>query len=257
MQDPHSSPKLPSSSEPPVWPELGAATARPASNGWHWLVDAFGFFKADIGIWIAMSLIYVILMAVISSVPLLSMIAPILAPVFSGGLMMACRRQDVEGKLVFNDLFAGFQQKAGPLSLLGLIFLGLYFLWAVIVGLMGGGAFLQMGGMHAGQDPLVTLQGLGFVVVIGLLLLVPILMAQWFAPGLVALHDVAPWAACKLSLNACFKNSVPFLVFGCVVFPAAMLATLPAMLGWLILLPVLIASVYTSYKDVFQLNNPR
>ncbi|MBK8971007.1 MAG: hypothetical protein IPM37_06415 [Hahellaceae bacterium] len=82
MQDPHSSPKLPSSSEPPVWPELGAATARPASNGWHWLVDAFGFFKADIGIWIAMSLIYVILMAVISSVPLLSMIAPILAPFF-------------------------------------------------------------------------------------------------------------------------------------------------------------------------------
>lgn len=252
MQNPDNFPSDPLSKQTGEWPPLGPVATVPFSQGWQWLVDGFQLFKANPSQWIAMTALYLVLMVALSVIPVLSLVSPILAPVFTGGLMLACRRQDMTGQLDFRDLFAGFQQKAGPLSLLGLIFLGLYLALGLVLALLGGGAFMQMGDMHPGQNPVLALQGVGFVVVLGLLLLVPILMAQWFAPALVALHDVAPWEACKLSLSACFRNSMPFLIYGGVLFLAAIIASVPAMLGWLVLLPVMFASVYVGYKDIFQ-----
>jgi uncharacterized membrane protein len=61
--------------------------------------------------------------------------------------------------------------------------------------------------------------------------------------------DVA--AALKASFFACLKNIVPFLVYGIVGFVLAIVASIPVMLGWLVLGPVFIASVYTAYRDIF------
>jgi len=47
------------------------------------------------------------------------------------------------------------------------------------------------------------------------------------------------------------KNILPFLVYGLVGLALAVVATLPIMLGWLILVPVLISSTYCAYKDIF------
>jgi uncharacterized membrane protein len=80
---------------------------------------------------------------------------------------------------------------------------------------------------------------------------VPLYMALWFSPCLVVFHEAAPMQALAQSFSACLKNVVPFLVYGVVVLVFAFLAAIPLGLGYLILFPVLIASVYTAYRDIF------
>ena len=53
------------------------------------------------------------------------------------------------------------------------------------------------------------------------------------------------------SFRACLKNIVPFLLYGIVFFFLFVLAAIPLGLGFLVVIPVLIASIYTSYRDVF------
>jgi uncharacterized membrane protein len=55
----------------------------------------------------------------------------------------------------------------------------------------------------------------------------------------------------KSSFIACLKNMVPFLLYGVIAFLLAMLASIPFGLGWLVLGPVLAASLYTGYRDIF------
>jgi len=77
-------------------------------------------------------------------------------------------------------------------------------------------------------------------------------MLFWFAPTLVVLHpEVGVMEALGLSFRACLRNVLPFLLYGVVLFVLAIVATIPLMLGWLVLWPVLIGSIYASYKDIF------
>ena len=55
----------------------------------------------------------------------------------------------------------------------------------------------------------------------------------------------------KTSFSACLKNIVPFLVYGLVGMVLAVAASLALMLGWFILAPVWMASMYASYRDIF------
>jgi uncharacterized membrane protein len=88
-------------------------------------------------------------------------------------------------------------------------------------------------------------------VLIYLALLVPVLMALWFAPALASLHQLGAIDALKQSFAGSLKNTVPFLVYGLVLLVLAIVATLPFGLGWLALGPVMAASIYTSYRDIY------
>ena len=57
--------------------------------------------------------------------------------------------------------------------------------------------------------------------------------------------------AMKLSFMGCLKNILPFLIYGIVGFVLMVIATIPFGLGWLILAPVVLATVYVGYKDIF------
>ena len=52
---------------------------------------------------------------------------------------------------------------------------------------------------------------------IGLALSIPVYMAIWFAPSLVALNDFEPVQALKTSFGACLKNIVPYLLYGVIL----------------------------------------
>ena len=94
--------------------------------------------------------------------------------------------------------------------------------------------------------------GAGLGVLAALALLVPLLMAYWFAPALVVLRNMGAIEAMKTSFAASLKNIVPFLIYGAVMFVLFVLATIPLMLGFLVMLPLAFISYYTSYKDVFE-----
>jgi uncharacterized membrane protein len=86
---------------------------------------------------------------------------------------------------------------------------------------------------------------------ISLILAGLLLSAYWFAPALVAMHNVPPAKAMMASLGATFRNVGPFLVFGLVMFFFLLVAMIPFGLGLLVWAPVMIASGYFSYREVF------
>jgi hypothetical protein len=93
--------------------------------------------------------------------------------------------------------------------------------------------------------------------VVGTLVSLPLLMALWYAPLLVYFHDLGPLAAMKSSLLACIKNTLPLLVYGLAILGAMFLAMPFAMalqqydLALWLLAPVVLPSLYVSYKDIY------
>jgi len=82
-------------------------------------------------------------------------------------------------------------------------------------------------------------------------LLLPVVMAIWFAAPLVVFHDHGAIEAMKASFAGCLKNVLPFLWYSVLFMLLAIVASLPLGLGWLVLGPVFGASVYTSYRDIY------
>jgi uncharacterized membrane protein len=97
------------------------------------------------------------------------------------------------------------------------------------------------------EDPLRL--ALGVLVVMALA--IPLLAAYWFAPALAMLHDVPAIPAMKESFAACMRNFVPLLVYGLVMLALLLVAVLPLLLGLIAWAPLMLATVYTSYRSVF------
>ncbi len=78
-----------------------------------------------------------------------------------------------------------------------------------------------------------------------------LMMALQFAPMLIIFNDMAPVPAMKASLRAFLRNMLPLSLYAVLLLPFAFIASLPLMLGWLVLLPVIITSLYAIYRDLF------
>jgi len=183
-------------------------------------------------------------------VPILGQIATyFLSPLFVAGMMLGCRSLENGEGLRFDHLFAGFQKNLGQLLLVGL----LYFVGMIIIMLavfvVFGGALLGMFTGQISSDFSMSTFGLAMLVVMALS--IPLMMAIWFAPILVALNDVSAVAAMKLSFFGCLRNILPFLVYGIVLFILAIIATIPIGLGWLLLMPTLVCATYVAYREIF------
>lgn len=77
------------------------------------------------------------------------------------------------------------------------------------------------------------------------------LIAIWFIPPLVAFHQLSPLAALVTGFTACLRNAGVFAVFGFIMALLHFVAVLPAGLGLIVLLPVVIGALHASYRDVF------
>jgi uncharacterized membrane protein len=205
---------------------------------------------------------------VLAVVPLVGhVIGQLLFPIFAGGLMLGCRAVDRGEPMTVGHLFAGFGTRTGPLFIVGLIYTAVAVGIALVVFgllLMFFGAAMVSNLWHLQdlqdlQDPWAVVSMLGSVglaILVGLLvfllLYLPLVMAVWFAPALVVLRGAAPLEAMRLSFNGCVRNIVPFLLYGVVGVGLSIVATIPLLLGWLVLGPVTIASLYTSYCDIYE-----
>ncbi|HXZ91294.1 MAG TPA: BPSS1780 family membrane protein [Burkholderiales bacterium] len=224
--------------------------AVPAGNGWTWITEAFSLFRQQPVVWILIVIIFVAMSVALSAIPVLGRLAvQLLTPVFTGGIMLGCRAMDEGGEMGVGSLFAGFSVNGGRLALLGLASMAAVAVVLLLVGLVlgMGGALLGFGGNAASVAFTTTL--LAMLIVLALTL--PIYMALWFAPALIALNDLTIGAALAASFRGCLRNVVPFLVYGAVAFVFLILASIPLGLGLLVMIPVLFASVYTAYRDIY------
>jgi uncharacterized membrane protein len=258
------SPGIPVPAAQPV-PESRAVGA---GRGWAWWVEGWRLFTPSWGPWLAISLILCVLVAVgamLGMVPFLGQLASlageVLWPVLIGGLMLGCRAIDRGNPLLVAHLFAGFSQRLKPLATAGAIYTGLL----IVISLLIGGMMVAIFGigilnvLSGETDP--TQSGIAFssavvAVLLGflffLLLLVPLIMAIWFAPALIMLAGVGAIDGLKASFAGCLRNILPFLVYGVVGLALMIVASIPFGLGWLVLAPVAIASLYASYCDIYE-----
>jgi uncharacterized membrane protein len=169
--------------------------------------------------------------------------------------MLAARKVDEGGALEVGDLFAAFKEPhLTPLLLQGAALLGAMIVVVLVAAMVGFGAMFgaMSGGMrHAGGALAALSAGLfALLLVLGVGALVT--AALWFAPALVVFRRTPAIEAMRESFAAVMRNFVPFLVFGLIYFVAAIVASIPFALGWLVLVPVSLLVVYGSYKDVFE-----
>jgi uncharacterized membrane protein len=223
------------------------------ARGWSWIAEGFELFRRQPGPWIAIIIIAALIFIGLGLVPVLgSLAAMVLAPVFAGGIVLACREQDQGRELQIGHLFAGFRDRFGPLLAIGLIYLGITIVIALVVGLLTGAGMWAL--LGSGAEPAAIASAtitvlLALLIMLGLL--VPVFMATWFAPALVLFHDHGPAQAMKASFIACLRNILPFLLYGVILFLLAIAASIPLGLGWLVLGPTMAASLYTGYRDIF------
>lgn len=227
-----------------------------AGRGWQWIVEGFRIFRKQPLTWIALIVVMLVIWMVCTFVlPLIGPLAiNLVSPVFFAGLMLACRTTDEDGEPEFGQLFAAFKTHANPLITIGGIYLvGNIIAVAVIFAVAGGTALPTLMGKTA-VDPeavLAAARGLLLGIAVGMAVFVPILMAVWFAPLLVVFHNQPPVEAMKISYTACWRNTMPLLVYGLATLLLLIIASIPLMLGLIVLLPVLVCSIYASYKDIF------
>jgi uncharacterized membrane protein len=225
--------------------------SRPIGNGWTWIADGWDLFKRQPGMWIGIILLLFVIMIAAAFIPIVGgLLMSLFGPVFAAGIVTGCKTLDTGGELELGHLFAGFREKTGTLVAVGGIYLAASLVVMLVVGLiMGVGMFTMMGGDQA------QMQALGMTMVLAMLvmfaLLLPVVMAIWFAAPLVVFHDHGAVEAMKGSFTGCLKNILPFLWYGVLLFFFSIIASLPLLLGWLVLGPVLAASVYTSYRDIY------
>ncbi len=229
---------------------LGEVRKLSIGAGWSWIAQGFTLFKQSPGMWIGILLAFIVISVVVSLVPVVGSLAiSVLSPVLMGGLMLGCRDLERGEDLQFSHLFAGFSTQTGPLVMVGVLYL-VFALLAVIPG----GAIMAVGVMAesgAGDPSGASLIFVIIGVLLMLALIIPVLMAYWFAPTLVVMHGLTAFAAMKLSFKGCLKNILPFLWYGIVVTLLYILALIPIGLGLLVLVPTLIASMYTGYRTIF------
>jgi uncharacterized membrane protein len=223
-----------------------------AGRGWDWIVEGFALFRKQPGIWILTAVVLGVVFIVISMIPLLGSFATaLLFPIFGGGLMLGCKDLHRGGALEIEHLFTGFRQKTGDLVMVGAFnLIGWLVIAFAVAAVVGGGVFMDlMRGRFEGADLSPASLLIAMLLVAGLS--VPLYMASWFAPPLIVLQDMAAATALKASFFACLRNWIPFLVYGVVVTVLGIAAAIPLGLGYLLLVPVLVASVYTAYRDIF------
>lgn len=96
--------------------------------------------------------------------------------------------------------------------------------------------------------------GTAAIVVLGLLATVAMFVFMflfYFAVPLIFLGQKGVVDAMKLSLDACLKNIIPFIVYTLVISLILVVAAIPLLLGWLFVMPILAGAYYVSFKQLF------
>ncbi len=240
--------------------EMSGPGSVPAGHGWLWLSQGFWHFRQNPFQWIIALVVWVVVTMLVSLVPFLGSLAVTLfAPVLAAGFMIGANAQNEGGDFEVGHLFSGFSSGLGQLVLVGLLYLvGFMVIGLLGAFLVGGGMIAAFGGMGAmGQvnpeqvNP--AMLGSAFLIpmLIVMALSIPLIMAYWFAPALVALEGLSALAAMKMSFVGCLKNVLPFLIYGLIATVLFVLGSIPLLLGLLVVIPMLTASIFVAYKDIY------
>ncbi len=246
----------------------------PAIHGWRWLADGYALYRRNPAALLLLVTFYWLVLILLNLIPLLGPVAASIAiPGLAVGIMNACR--DLDGGRVPppSRLFSGFRDNRQTLINLGIVYLALSMLIVTLASVVDGGALIRA--LPSGKWPEAESGESELAALILFGGLVPLLAAYWFGPMLAAWHRLPAGKALFFSLVACWLNWRPFLVYGlalllvgavlpmmvmivaALVLPKAALSAVVMLLSLpllLVLMPVVFASFYVSYREVFRVS---
>lgn len=243
--------------EPGAATQFGVPAAKvEAGRGANWIGEGWTLFKAAPLMWIVALLILVGIQIVLGLIPLLGNIASMLiGPIFMVGVLTFAQGIAQGEEADVGKLFVGFKEKLGTLIAVAALYI------VMIVAVIAVGAIVALplwGGANLfnAASPEQAMQGVGMAgVLIAILaifaLTLPVVAAYWFAPGLVFYADLGAAAAMKQSFSACLRNWLPLLVYGILALLVILLGALALVIGLFVALPVLMASYYAIFRDLF------
>jgi hypothetical protein len=241
----------------------------PFSRGQAWLRGGFALWRRNPALLTFLTFGYLLLLILVSLVPFIGQIvASLLMPVLSLGILNGCRAVD-QGQRVGPDvLFSGFRSNQKALFTIG----GAYFAASLLILLVtmladGGTLFRAMTGATPVSEEGANQPGFALALMVGTLLSTPVMMAYWFAPLLAGWKGLSAPKAVFFSFVACARNWRPFLGYGLslAVFGAllpgimvGLVSLVSPILGSLlsiplplVVLPVVFASFYVNACEVF------
>jgi uncharacterized membrane protein len=167
-------------------------------------------------------------------------------------MMWGCKALVLKQDLEINHLFEGFKKNTAQLIAVGGVYMLSLLVIMVMVVLTLDKDTLEL--IMKGQEVSpAQANAMMLPILIAMLFIVPILMAYWYAPVLIGLHNLTVLEAMKLSFIACLKNMLPFLLYGLIFMVILVVAIIPFGLGLIVAVPVMMTSLYTSYVDVFNI----
>ncbi|WMW81258.1 BPSS1780 family membrane protein [Undibacterium cyanobacteriorum] len=244
--------------------------AVPVGSSIAWLQSGFNTFKAAPGVWIGVLLINFVINFLVGLVPFVgSIVTYVLMPVFTAGFMMLCHAIYKKEAPSVDLMFAGFKNNTGQLALVGLLwFVGIVVIVGALVAFFFASiGFAALGGLAKSGDFSSLFMGMGVgkiigVVIVGMLMMLVLSAATYFAPVLVMNHKMDAIEAIKSSFSACLKNVLVFVVYFFVMVGAMIVfGVLAAMLGWIMILvmivgafvlwPTVVAAIYAAYRQIY------
>lgn len=249
------------------------AQTLPANAGWRWIGAGFAIYRRNPILLSMLVLAYWFTILLLNVLPVIGAVAAsLIIPGLSVGLMQAARNLERGQPIGIQTLYGGLKENTRTLIALGALYLACTIAILGISALLDGGDLL--GFMLAGKPTdRAAMEESNFALpaLIVMLLMAPVMMAYWFAPVLAAWHKLSLGRALFFSFVACWINWRPFLAFGAgillvaAIIPGLLLGVLLALfpgaqsfISALILMPMLLAvapvvfaSFYASYRDIF------
>jgi len=228
-----------------------------AGKGLSWFADGWRLFMVEPGMWVVLTLLSGLVALLTHLIPVVGpLLFALLLPGLLGGLLYGAREVAAGRPLDISHLYLAFKDGPlrNPMLVLGAILLGAHIIMTLIALLLVGGSMGLMGLAGGGeQEALAAGAGIGILLAFLILSVIAFVLALAFlyAVPLVMFAAERPSAALRSSIAACLGNLLPLLVFGVFYLVLAVLAALPLMLGYLVLVPVTVGAVYTSYCDIY------
>lgn len=234
----------------------GSGRAVASGRGIEWWSEAWALFVKAAGMWIVLAIVMIIIFTVLGFIPILGGLAmAVLFPVFVASWVIAARKVESGAALELGDLFSAIHgDKVTPLLIVGALLLAFAVAVFLVAGLLGAGAIIGVaaGGADRSLGAALAALSAGMLALLATLAITVVAsMALWFAPALVVFRGTQPLDAMRISFATSLKNIVPFLLWGLIYIVAAIVASIPFGLGWVVLAPLVMLTMYVSYKDVF------
>lgn len=240
-----------------------------AARGAQWISDGWQVFCANPGMWLILTLIWLLINLAVQLVPFVGfLVALFIAPALCGGLLLCCRDSLARRALDVGQLFDPITDpdRRNRVLVQGALFLlanlaVLAVAGGLMMGTMGSAMFehhermLEQGRMEPGAIDPAAMMDMAMPVMFAALVALALQLVLWavffYAIPLMSFDGVGQGAALSASIRGVLRNWLALLVFGLVWLFLAIAATIPLLLGWLVLIPMTFGAWFGSYRDIF------